>query len=401
MFLELHILQSFSASNLNRDDLNNPKEVWFGGVRRARISSQCLKRAVRTHPIFAETIQQSYSPRTQHLAEKLAAVLKDKHPDDEIKDVTEFFVGKFTPGDSKETSKVLVFIGWDEINLFATKLHEQWDALLTEAHQPKAPKSDEKGKDKGQKTPVIDELAKQLRKEIEKRPVAPDIALFGRMLAGDAAFQREATCQVGHAISTHSVHIEMDFYTAMDTEKPDEKAGASMMGYIGYNSATYYRYALLDWKHLLKEKNLNGDVNLGKLTVEAFLRAMEAATPNGKQHSFDNNSRPALMLAVIRKEKSPGWSLVNAFERPVREKNGSGLLMPSAEALNKHWTHLVDTYGDSSVHAVSVCLLDPKISPEMLSPHLAQTVVKSKGGKPAFETWIENVVTTLTEEPKK
>lgn len=399
MFLELHILQSFSASNLNRDDLNNPKEVWFGGVRRSRISSQCLKRAVRTHPVFAETIQKSYSPRTQHLAEKLADALKGKHPEDEIKDATEFFVGKFTPGDSKETSKVLVFIGWDEINLIADKLHDQWNDLLAEARQPKAKKTDDKGKEL--KTPIVDGIKKQVQKEIAGRPVAPDIALFGRMLAGDTTFQREASCQVGHAISTHSVHVEMDFYTAMDDEKPDEKTGASMMGYIGYNSATYYRYALLDWKHLLKEKNLNGDVDLGKLTVEAFLRAMEAATPTGKQHSFDNNSRPALMLAVIRKEKSPGWSLVNAFEQPVREKNGSGLLVPSAKEVNKHWQHIIDTYGDSSVHAVSVCLLDPNISSDMFSPYLAKAIVKSKNGKPAFEVWIENVVTALTEEPKK
>jgi CRISPR system Cascade subunit CasC len=116
MLLELHIIQSFSATNLNRDDLNNPKEAWFGGVRRARISSQAFKRAVRTNLVFAETIKQRYSPRTQYLAQKLAEVLKDKHPEDEINDVTQFFVGKFTPGESGETSKVLVFIGWEEIN---------------------------------------------------------------------------------------------------------------------------------------------------------------------------------------------------------------------------------------------------------------------------------------------
>ena len=45
--IELHILQSFPVSCLNRDDVGAPKSATFGGVNRARISSQCLKRAIR------------------------------------------------------------------------------------------------------------------------------------------------------------------------------------------------------------------------------------------------------------------------------------------------------------------------------------------------------------------
>src|SRR5215471_2776044 len=45
--IELHILQSFPVSCLNRDDVGAPKTATFGGVTRARISSQCLKRAIR------------------------------------------------------------------------------------------------------------------------------------------------------------------------------------------------------------------------------------------------------------------------------------------------------------------------------------------------------------------
>ena len=44
--IELHILQSFPVLCLNRDDLNSPKTAVFGGVQRARVSSQCWKRAV-------------------------------------------------------------------------------------------------------------------------------------------------------------------------------------------------------------------------------------------------------------------------------------------------------------------------------------------------------------------
>src|SRR5579863_3728261 len=48
MYVELHLLQNFAPSNLNRDDTGAPKDCEFGGYRRARISSQCLKRAIRT-----------------------------------------------------------------------------------------------------------------------------------------------------------------------------------------------------------------------------------------------------------------------------------------------------------------------------------------------------------------
>jgi CRISPR system Cascade subunit CasC len=47
--IELHILQSFPVSCLNRDDVGAPKTATFGGATRARISSQCLKRAIRLH----------------------------------------------------------------------------------------------------------------------------------------------------------------------------------------------------------------------------------------------------------------------------------------------------------------------------------------------------------------
>ena len=45
--LELHILQSVPVACLNRDDLNSPKTAVFGGVQRARVSSQSWKRAIR------------------------------------------------------------------------------------------------------------------------------------------------------------------------------------------------------------------------------------------------------------------------------------------------------------------------------------------------------------------
>ena len=65
MFVELHMIQNFAPSCLNRDDTNAPKDCEFGGYRRARISSQCLKRAIRMNPEFSKVIGQECSNRTK------------------------------------------------------------------------------------------------------------------------------------------------------------------------------------------------------------------------------------------------------------------------------------------------------------------------------------------------
>src|SRR6516225_4308080 len=49
MRVEIHVLQTSAPSNLNRHDTGSPKDAEFGGYRRARISSQCQKRAVRRY----------------------------------------------------------------------------------------------------------------------------------------------------------------------------------------------------------------------------------------------------------------------------------------------------------------------------------------------------------------
>jgi len=46
-FVSLSMLKNYSPSLVNRDDSGDAKQVVVGGVNRSRISSQCLKRAVR------------------------------------------------------------------------------------------------------------------------------------------------------------------------------------------------------------------------------------------------------------------------------------------------------------------------------------------------------------------
>jgi len=340
MFVELHMIQSFAPSNLNRDDTNNPKDCEFGGVRRARISSQCLKRAMRTCPVFAETTQVPLAMRTRWITRLLAERLTQAgKPEEEAQSIlADFLPAYMSKLDKKgEHTAVLLYLSEREIDAMVSSLLENWDDLTAEGDEIR------------KKT--ISTLQRALTKGHRGYSSAPDIALFGRMLAEAPDLNLEASCQVAHAISTHRVSMEMDFYTAVDDLQPDSEPGAGMMGFTGFDSACFYRYARLDWAQLVR--NLKGDTALALRTVEAFLRVALAAVPSAKQNSFAANNPPSLALAVVR-EDGMGWSLVNAFERPVRPEREGGLIVPSVTALDAYWGDLCQMYGEKSIARTAV-----------------------------------------------
>lgn len=63
------------------------------------------------------------------------------------------------------------------------------------------------------------------------------------MLAKDSSINVDASAQVAHAISTHEIESEFDFYTAVDDLAPEDNQGAAMIDTLEYNSSTLYRYA--------------------------------------------------------------------------------------------------------------------------------------------------------------
>ncbi len=65
MLIEFHLVQNHAPSNLNRDESGSPKDCIFGGVRRARISSQCLKHAIRKSRLFMEELDGCLGARTR------------------------------------------------------------------------------------------------------------------------------------------------------------------------------------------------------------------------------------------------------------------------------------------------------------------------------------------------
>jgi CRISPR system Cascade subunit CasC len=377
MFIELHLIQNFAPSNLNRDDTNSPKDCEFGGVRRARISSQCIKRSIRQHPVFANTTGVENGQRTRWLGRLVKdALIQSGKPEDQAVLVANLFASEYAGKTEKhkesdlDRTSVLIYFSPEEIQAIASGLIAEWEAALSAAQNPQDKEV--------AKTSPVKNLVNNLVKQSKGRTSAPDIALFGRMLANDPNLNLEASCQVAHAISTHAVSMDLDFFTAVDDLQPSEETGAGMMGVTGFNSACFYRYACLDWEQLVT--NLDGDRDLAARTVVAFLRAAIAAIPTGKQNSFAAQNPPSFVMAVVRKD-GLCWSLANAFEKPIRSHADSGIVARSVEALDAYWGRIAEVYGTEGVQSYTL-LVDNGLRLETLQgtefPNLTEWV-KSVG----------------------
>ncbi len=324
--VELHILQTVAPNNLNRDDTGSPKDALFGGFRRARVSSQAQKRAVRV------AFQRHLPPdqlgiRTKRLVEELARRIEGVSADD-ARDLVEKSLNTLGLGVKGGKTEYLIFLGNDELDRLATHIQQNLETLKN--LEPTGKKAAGLGGD----------LKKALDRIVDGGK-ALDVALFGRMLADRPDFNVDAAAQVAHAISTHKVDREFDFYTAVDDLAPQEETGAGMMGDVEFYSATLYRYAVVDLEKL--NENLQGDVDLAVTGVVAFIDAFTATLPSGKQNSFAAHNPP--LFVAFRAGVGLPRNLATAFEKPLRPSESRPLSEHSVEALIREWEKFDQAFG--------------------------------------------------------
>ncbi|WP_340682546.1 type I-E CRISPR-associated protein Cas7/Cse4/CasC [Amycolatopsis coloradensis] len=331
--IDIHILQTVPPSNINRDDTGAPKSAVYGGVRRARVSSQAWKRATRV--AFDDHLDRSeLGVRTKRIVELLATMIAEQSPDlaDRANDLaaeTIRAVGidvkapKKTGADKKAVAEAgyLVFLSRRQIQNLAAAAIDAADA----EDVPKALKA-----------------AKV--KDLADRDHSVDVALFGRMVADQADINVDAAAQVAHAISVHPVETEFDYFTAVDDLNSDEETGAGMIGTVEFNSSTLYRYATVDVNRLAD--NL-GDNAATQRAVQAFVEAFVRSMPTGKQNTFANRTLPEAVVVQLR-DRQP-INLVGAFENPVRELEKGGRVKAAAEALRDEAREIERAYGEQPV----------------------------------------------------
>jgi len=335
MKLELHLIQSFPPANLNRDENGMPKSTVFGGRPRARISSQCQKRAVRLHyQKYSDVSPDQFANRSRSWLSELQSLLTqaeipEKHAESSAKLALKF-LGAEEDSQKPRKTKTILFLGQTELKAISNILVKNWADIepgLTGDKQ---------------------ELPKKVTNAIEKALVETgkpgDVALFGRMMASLPTVNVDAAVQMAHAISVNTLQQEFDFFTAVDDLGGNDETGADHIGETGYNSSTYYRFATLDTEQLAQ--NLGGTEHL-EAVIKAFINAFVQAIPSGHQNGFAAHTRPALVMAVVRKGQP--ISLVDAFEDPITPKNGASLLENAVRAMDTHWADLTKMYGESNL----------------------------------------------------
>jgi CRISPR system Cascade subunit CasC len=337
MQLEIHVLQSFPPANLNRDENGMPKSTVFGGYPRARISSQCQKRAVRLfYQENSELSAEQFAQRSRSWMPELKALLVNQEiPELQAETVAKLaleVLGAKFEAENVE-SKTILFLGRTEIAAIADILVKNWAAIEPEI-QGKEPK-----------LPVKDpNIPKVLERALVDSGKPGDVALFGRMMAALPTVNVDASVQMAHAISVNKLQQEFDFFTAVDDLGASDDSGADHMGETGYNSSTYYRFTTLDTEQL--QKNLGSNVQAATI-AHAFAEAFVKAIPTGHQNGFAAHSLPAAVMVVVRKGQP--ISLVDAFENPVAPKSGKSLLENAVHKLDDHWAELSKMYGEKSI----------------------------------------------------
>lgn len=389
-FINFHVLISHSPSCLNRDDMNMQKTAVFGGVNRVRVSSQSLKRSIRTSDYYEAHLGIA-STRTREL-EKLIPIfteaLKDEFEAALIAKTMELFVrAKASDEDVVESNdqqdegtdsdagspKKLAVAPWsvEEIRVLCSIVK---DVSLTDDEVEKARSRAAKQKAKKKKTPqefVEDDLTKKRVKAVKDRiedvraaiGKTADIALSGRMATSGLMTSVDGAIAIAHAITTHAVEPQdVDWFTAVDDLTVDAgETGAGHLDTQQFSSGVFYRYASLNLKQLQVNLGLVADMKSAE-TADSRAKALDIArhvfhmlatvVPSAKQQSFAAHNLADFAIASFADQPI---SLANAFEEPVKRDRNGGFLKPSVATLADYWSRIHIAYGlDESARAFSV-----------------------------------------------
>lgn len=320
LYVDFHILQTVPPSCINRDDTGSPKTAVYGGVTRARVSSQAWKHAMRA--AFAENARLDVGKRTKKVAdlvkEQILPLAPDADADKLAKKALENAGIKFDEKSKKNdtVTKALFFMSTAQAKALAE--------LAVEGSADK----------------------KQYRDALKAAP-SMDMALFGRMVADDPSLNSDAAAQVAHSISTHAVQNEYDYFTAVDDCQAEDNAGAGHLGTVEYNSSTLYRYATVNVMELAGQLGAAQAAETVRAFGEAFLFSM----PTGKQNTFANRTLPDAVYVTLREDQPV--NLCGAFERAV-PRSAQGYAAPSKAALAQYAQQMYSSFAEAPAQSFTV-----------------------------------------------
>lgn len=329
-FLDVHVLHAVPYSNLNRDNLGTPKQMVYGGAARARISSQCTKRAARLW--LEDNADLGEALRTRRLPQAVREELNRSHgfsDEDSVTAVQQLFKSAGikvveTPAGELQGDQ-LTFTTAEAAQALAHKVANHREAIVNEDFKPAQS--------------VRNDLLEPLRAHNAV------IALCGRMLAESAAgVNVDGALQVAHAFTTHASAVEQDYFTAVDdvVQGDDEETGAGHINVNEYTSGVFYRHATIGLGNLRELLDDSGKTTAD--TASSFLKAFTFSEPTGKQNAANAHTRPSLVAATLRSDRPVSYAA--AFEKPVSASRGGGHMTESIARLASHAAAETSFYGN-------------------------------------------------------
>lgn len=278
MFLDVHVLQVLPPSCVNRDDTNTPKTCVYGGKTRARVSSQCWKRATRLY--MKEHELTDVGLRTKKFKTCVVKELLESYEFTEEKAVQEVEQALKISGvaSEKEDKKDTIgFFSMAEVSAFAKVIAE----------------SDEESK-------KSKEYKSLLIAAVKNNP-STDILLFGRMFASEPSLDYDASCQVAHAISVNEARTEYDYFTAVDDIPDEDHNGSAYLDTKQFTDPILYRYANINLSETSELVRLNkGNKEAVLNAVKAFFEAFVLSMPTGSSNAYANRTLPDYVMVTLR-----------------------------------------------------------------------------------------------------
>ena len=318
MIIDIHIIQPVPFSNMNRDDTNRPKTATYGGSQRLRVSSQSWKRAAR------ELMEEGGVART-YLSRNGNTLLCSKLIDAGMPNELSAAVSVWAFETLGSGNEVVLRFAETELNdlveLLLARQSELAAAMPESADLPTTGKTSKASRKAAKENKFTDVVSKEEIREVFSSSKHRDNAmgLFGRMLASDASVSIDASVQVAHALSTHPIETDFDFFLAMEElPTPAEGQGGAHLGAAEFASGTLYRYATIDTNELLR--NCDGDIDKARSLAVSFVESFALSTPGGKKNSTAPSTVPAIVHLAVRSDRSV--NMVDAFEKPVVSYNG-------------------------------------------------------------------------------
>lgn len=425
MFIQIHTLTPFPAVLLNRDMVGHGKCLPFGGVRRTRVSSQCLKRHWRTcdganaltgindqvelsvrsrvsfqryvlEPLiqdgidpavaaplttalvaFALALREPKEPKDSGATatakgskkvSKKAKAQETQEPDDESEESDTPPEEPQAPTRAGETSQVTV-LGKPELEFLLNEARTIAQNLKGTAVTPKIAAD-------AVKAHFDPERKKNLKGLVLGAGI--DAAMFGRMVTSDVFARTDAAIYVAHAFTVSGEAVEDDFFVAVDDLTTAEKGGSGHLSSTQLTSGLFYSYVVIDLGQL--QSNMTGmPTEVISEVVRRFIHLIATVSPGAKLGSTAPFSCAQFMMIEVSTEQPR--TLASAFEVPVSPRDG--LLKNSIKALGDHLSALDKMYsnGTSYERRLSTIQDNELQIPSLSIPDLATwAATRAQGG---------------------